>query len=90
MKKTFRPLLAVILVIAMILPCFPLISSAESLTYEKTGTAYTISGVYYYQAKTTSDYNGVNKGTLFWVDAKGNIIVDRDRRNYRFPYPFDI
>lgn len=41
MKRMFRPLLAVILVVAMIIPCFPLLVSADDYTvgtYEPSGS----------------------------------------------------
>ena len=77
MKKTFKSLLAVILVVAIVLPCVNVVA-ATSVPYKKTGTVYTINGDSYYQAQTTGEYNGVSAGTYFWLNSNLDIVTDRD------------
>ena len=44
--------------------------------YKKTGVEYTVNGVAYFEAETLREYNGVNKGVLFFVDKKGAVVTD--------------
>jgi len=73
--KFLKSLLAVILVITMVVPTIT-VFAATSVPYKKTGTVYTVGGKSYYQAKTTSAYNGVSAGTDFWLDSSSNIVTD--------------
>ena len=68
MKSFFRSLIAVVLIISMILPVMT-VFAATSVPYSKTGIVYTVGGNTYYEAVTTADYNGVAKGTSFWLDS---------------------
>ena len=52
--------------------------------YKKTGLVYTISGVSYCQAKTTREYNGVQKDSLFYVKANGAVVTDANTLNKLF------
>ena len=75
--KFLKSLLAAILVIAMVVPNIT-VFAATSVPYKKTGTVYTVGGKSYYQAQTTSEYNGVAKGTMFWLDANSNVVTKED------------
>lgn len=44
--------------------------------YKKTDVEYTVNGVAYFAAETLRKYNGVEKGTLFFVDKKGAVVTD--------------
>lgn len=77
MKKTLKSLIALILVIVMVVPSIT-VFAATGVPYAKTSTVYTVSGKSYYQAQTTSEYNGVAKGTIFWLDANFNVVTSED------------
>ncbi len=77
MKKLCKSLIALALVFAMILPTMSTFG-ATNVPYKKTGTVYTINGKSYYQAKTTSEYNGVAKGSEFWIDTNSNVVTKED------------
>lgn len=75
--KFLKSLLVVVLAIAMVVPSIT-VFAATSIPYKKTGTVYTVGGKSYYQAQTTNEYNGVAKGTIFWLDTNSNVVTKED------------
>lgn len=50
-------------------------------SFAKTGVAYTVNGIKYYQAETLRDYNGVSKNSLFFVDCNNTVVTNAELLN---------
>lgn len=50
-------------------------------SFKKTGVTYTVSGVKYYEAKTTKAHNGVETNSVFFVDSNNKVVTDADILN---------
>ncbi len=80
MCKMFKRMVSITMVLFMLISMLGNVTvfASASVPYQKTNKIYTISGTSFCQAELTAIYNGVDKGTLFWLDSSDKIVTDRD------------